>query len=382
MSRVRVPPASTAGGLPPTASGDPWLAFRRSTTTTPRPTPAPRTTSHQRDVGRITNMKRTLLHSLPAFHALMEWYPLRDTVQPFLGERLTHLFAHAVSTETDCLICSTFFRRLLIESGENPDALELERPRPRGRGVRPPARPRRARRVGRAVRGARPPLHAGADRGAHRVRRASCSPPTCSTTRCGWTSTAISSRSASRSATRPAGARDGAVRRQGRAHHRRRARPGPRRRRWRWPGKARGSRRSTSPARWPTPATASARATISPASPRRAAPGRRVPDLRGRRPRRRGGHAPPWTRRSRRFGRIDILFNNAGICAYGLAHELTEEAWDAMLDINLKGSWLVARRVIPVMIRQRSGRHPQQLERGGARGAWAGSATTPRRSGA
>jgi SDR family mycofactocin-dependent oxidoreductase len=56
-----------------------------------------------------------------------------------------------------------------------------------------------------------------------------------------------------------------------------------------------------------------------------------------------------------RFGRIDILFNNAGICAYGLAHELTEEAWDAMLDINLKGAWLVARRVIPVMIRQESG---------------------------
>lgn len=55
------------------------------------------------------------------------------------------------------------------------------------------------------------------------------------------------------------------------------------------------------------------------------------------------------------FGRIDVLFNNAGICAYGLAHELTEETWDAMIDINLKGSWLVARRVIPVMMRQRSG---------------------------
>jgi alkylhydroperoxidase family enzyme len=80
---------------------------------------------HQRDVGRITNMKRTLLHSVPAFHALMEWYPLRDTVRPFLGERLTHLFAHAVSTENDCLICSTFFRRLLVESGEDPDALVL-----------------------------------------------------------------------------------------------------------------------------------------------------------------------------------------------------------------------------------------------------------------
>ena len=56
-----------------------------------------------------------------------------------------------------------------------------------------------------------------------------------------------------------------------------------------------------------------------------------------------------------RFGRIDVLFNNAGICGYGLAHELTEAAWDAMLDINLKGAWLVARRVIPVMLRQGSG---------------------------
>jgi NAD(P)-dependent dehydrogenase (short-subunit alcohol dehydrogenase family) len=51
-----------------------------------------------------------------------------------------------------------------------------------------------------------------------------------------------------------------------------------------------------------------------------------------------------------RFGRIDVLFNNAGICAYGLAHELTEDAWDAMIDINLKGPWIVARHVIPHMI--------------------------------
>jgi alkylhydroperoxidase family enzyme len=77
-------------------------------------------------VARITNMKRTLLHSVPAFDALMTWYGLRDTVQPFLGERLTTLFAHAVSAETDCLICSTFFRRILIDSGEDPDALALD----------------------------------------------------------------------------------------------------------------------------------------------------------------------------------------------------------------------------------------------------------------
>ena len=55
------------------------------------------------------------------------------------------------------------------------------------------------------------------------------------------------------------------------------------------------------------------------------------------------------------FGRIDVLFNNAGICAYGLAHELTEDAWDAMLDINLKGAWIVARHVIPHMIAAEKG---------------------------
>ena len=32
-----------------------------------------------------------------------------------------------------------------------------------------------------------------------------------------------------------------------------------------------------------------------------------------------------------------MLFNNAGICGYGLAHELTEAEWDTMIDINLKG---------------------------------------------
>jgi alkylhydroperoxidase family enzyme len=81
--------------------------------------------THQRDVGRITNMKRTLLQSVAAFHALMEWYPLRDAVRPFLGDRLTTIFAHAVSSENECLICDTFFRRILVDAGENPDELVL-----------------------------------------------------------------------------------------------------------------------------------------------------------------------------------------------------------------------------------------------------------------
>jgi hypothetical protein len=76
--------------------------------------------------GHMTNMKRSLLHSLPSFHALMEWYPLLDTIKPFLGERLAIIFSHAISAESDCLICTTFMRRLLIDWGEDPNQLVLD----------------------------------------------------------------------------------------------------------------------------------------------------------------------------------------------------------------------------------------------------------------
>ncbi|RHX86454.1 hypothetical protein EHO98_16315 [Leptospira stimsonii] len=75
--------------------------------------------------GKITHMKRTLLHSLPSYKAYMEWYVLKDEIVPFLGERAFTIFAHSISAQTDCLICSTFFRRILIEWGESPDSLVL-----------------------------------------------------------------------------------------------------------------------------------------------------------------------------------------------------------------------------------------------------------------
>ncbi len=78
-----------------------------------------------REHGRMTNMKRTLAHSRPALDALLTWYPLHDAVAAFLGERATTVFTLAISTQSECLICSTFFRRILIEDGRNPDALEL-----------------------------------------------------------------------------------------------------------------------------------------------------------------------------------------------------------------------------------------------------------------
>jgi alkylhydroperoxidase family enzyme len=76
--------------------------------------------------GRATNMKRTLARSPVALRSLMTWYDLRDQVAAFLGDRATVLFAHAISVGTDCLVCSTFFRRILIDAGENPDSLLLD----------------------------------------------------------------------------------------------------------------------------------------------------------------------------------------------------------------------------------------------------------------
>jgi alkylhydroperoxidase family enzyme len=76
--------------------------------------------------GRTTNMKRTLARSPVALDALMTWYDLRAAIVPFLGERATTLFAHAISSGTDCLVCSTFFRRILIDSGEDPESLRLD----------------------------------------------------------------------------------------------------------------------------------------------------------------------------------------------------------------------------------------------------------------
>jgi alkylhydroperoxidase family enzyme len=56
----------------------------------------------------------------------MRWYDLHAAIVAFLGKRAAMVFAHAISAQTDCLICSTFFRRWLVESGENPEELKLD----------------------------------------------------------------------------------------------------------------------------------------------------------------------------------------------------------------------------------------------------------------
>jgi dihydroanticapsin dehydrogenase len=56
-----------------------------------------------------------------------------------------------------------------------------------------------------------------------------------------------------------------------------------------------------------------------------------------------------------RFRRADVLVNAAGVEGVGAAHELSVESWDRTVDINLKGSFLVAKHVLPTMLAQKSG---------------------------
>jgi NAD(P)-dependent dehydrogenase (short-subunit alcohol dehydrogenase family) len=57
----------------------------------------------------------------------------------------------------------------------------------------------------------------------------------------------------------------------------------------------------------------------------------------------------------RAFGRLDILFNNAGVFYPHTTVDCTEEEWDLQIDINLKGTFLMSKFALPAMINQRSG---------------------------
>jgi len=74
---------------------------------------------------RITNMKATLGHSILAFEVYMQWYPLYKEVEKILGKRLAYLFAYAISFASECPLCSTFFRKIIMDAGEKPENLQL-----------------------------------------------------------------------------------------------------------------------------------------------------------------------------------------------------------------------------------------------------------------
>lgn len=82
---------------------------------------------HDRELrlrGRMTNMKRILLHSPAAHRIYAEWFTLRDLLKPTLDDRAIWLFSKAIAETMRAEIPVTFFRRALIDSGLDPEAID------------------------------------------------------------------------------------------------------------------------------------------------------------------------------------------------------------------------------------------------------------------
>lgn len=56
-----------------------------------------------------------------------------------------------------------------------------------------------------------------------------------------------------------------------------------------------------------------------------------------------------------KYGRVDVLVNNAGILMDAQLHKMTEEQFDKVIDVNLKGTYLCTRAVVDIMREQESG---------------------------
>jgi len=56
------------------------------------------------------------------------------------------------------------------------------------------------------------------------------------------------------------------------------------------------------------------------------------------------------------FGTVDILVNNAGITQDSMFHKMTDEAWDAVINVNLKGAYYLCKHVVPIMRKNASGK--------------------------
>jgi NAD(P)-dependent dehydrogenase (short-subunit alcohol dehydrogenase family) len=56
-----------------------------------------------------------------------------------------------------------------------------------------------------------------------------------------------------------------------------------------------------------------------------------------------------------KLGRVDILFNNAGILVEGTVEDVTEKDWDRIMAVNVKGVFLMSKEVVPIMLKQRKG---------------------------
>jgi hypothetical protein len=70
--------------------------------------------------GEYSNLRAALLGNLATFRAYSEWYSLRDEIAPWIGERAVTLFAYAISDAAGSTVLAPYFRKLLVDAGDDP----------------------------------------------------------------------------------------------------------------------------------------------------------------------------------------------------------------------------------------------------------------------
>jgi NAD(P)-dependent dehydrogenase (short-subunit alcohol dehydrogenase family) len=83
----------------------------------------------------------------------------------------------------------------------------------------------------------------------------------------------------------------------------------------------------------------------------------------------------------RRFGRIDVVVNSAGVAGGGPVHLLATEEWDRVVGVNLRGTFLVCKHAIPAMLEQRRGSIVNIASIEGLQGSEGGSAYNASKAG-
>ncbi len=81
---------------------------------------------HDRELalrGRMTNMKRIMLHSPAAHRIYAEWFTLRELLRRSIPDRAFWLFSLALSEANKSVVPATFMRRALMDSGWQPEAI-------------------------------------------------------------------------------------------------------------------------------------------------------------------------------------------------------------------------------------------------------------------
>ena len=65
------------------------------------------------------------LDTLPLVTSHLQWQPLYEKVKQQIGDRAAYLYAWSVSNTSNCSVCASYFRKTIIENGEDPDQLLL-----------------------------------------------------------------------------------------------------------------------------------------------------------------------------------------------------------------------------------------------------------------